>query len=189
MVNNINFVNRFVLFCCIPSSQNIFTPSFRVHKKQKHKEAFVLVVIIYLIMFFLARSASSSSSSLLSFLLKSTTTTTSRIKRGSETTRKTIQKYYSSSTTFDRSGETISRDMRRKDLAEETRYFAHEDYELLRKLARKAKRSADEVNPEHGQKLRETERRELAKLVPSLRDGDLTKILNWLHKDGTGTRA
>jgi hypothetical protein len=142
-------------------------------------------------MFFFARSASSSSSSLLSFLLKSTTTTTttSRIKRGSETTRKTIQKYYSSSTTFDRSGETISRDMRRKDLAEETRYFAHEDYELLRKLARKAKRSADEVNPEHGQKLRETERRELAKLVPSLRDGDLTKILNWLHKDGTGTRA
>ena len=79
--------------------------------------------------------------------------------------------------------------MRRKDLAEETRYFAHEDYELLRKLARKAKRSADEVNPEHGQKLRETERRELAKLVPSFRDGDLTKILNWLHKDGTGTRA
>ena len=79
--------------------------------------------------------------------------------------------------------------MRRKDLAEETRYFAHEDYELLRKLARKAKRSADEVNPEHGQKLRETERRELAKLVPSLRDGDLTKVLNWLHKDGTGTRA
>jgi hypothetical protein len=158
-----------------------------VHKKQKRKEAFVLVVIIE-IMFF-ARSASSSSSSLLSFLLKSTTTTTSRIKRGSETTRKTIQKYYSSSTTFDRSGETISRDMRRKDLAEETKYFAHEDYELLRKLARKAKRSADEVNPEHGQKLRETERRELAKLVPSLRDGDLTKILNWLHKDGTGTRA
>ena len=45
--------------------------------------------------------------------------------------------------------------MRRKDLAEETKYFAHEDYELLRKLARKAKRSADEVNPEHGQKLRE----------------------------------
>tara|TARA_Y100000739_G_C20600718_1_gene462811 strand:- start:378 stop:617 length:240 start_codon:yes stop_codon:yes gene_type:complete len=79
--------------------------------------------------------------------------------------------------------------MRTKDLAEETRYFAHEDYELLRKLARKAKLSADEVNPEHGQKLRETERRELAKLVPSLRDGDLTKILNWLHKDGTGTRA
>lgn len=79
--------------------------------------------------------------------------------------------------------------MRRKDSAEETRYFAHEDYELLRKLARKAKRSADEVNPEQRQKLRETERRELAKLVPSLRDGDLTKILNWLHKDGTGTRA
>mgnify|MGYP006923601982 FL=1 len=174
--------------CCIPSSQNIFTPSFRVHKEQKRRSLSVLVVIIYLIMVFV-RSASSSSSSLLSFLLKSTTTTTSRIKRGSETTRKTIQKYYSSSTTFDRSGETISRDMRRKDLAEETRYFAHEDYELLRKLARKAKRSADEVNPEHGQKLRETERRELAKLVPSLRDGDLTKILNWLHKDGTGTRA
>jgi len=165
-----------------------------VHKEQKRRSLSVLVVIIYLIMVFLARSASSSSSSLLSFLLKSTTTTTtttktSRIKRGSETTRKTIQKYYSSSTTFDRSGETISRDMRRKDVAEETRYFAHEDYELLRKLARKAKRSADEVNPEHGQKLRETERRELAKLVPSLRDGDLTKILNWLHKDGTGTRA
>ena len=79
--------------------------------------------------------------------------------------------------------------MRRNDLAEETRYFAHEDYELLRKLARKAKRSADEVNPEHGQKFRETERRELAKLVPSLRDGDLTKVLNWLYKDGTGTRA
>lgn len=177
------------MFCfCIPSSQNIFTPSFRVHKEQKRRSLSVLVVIIYLIMVFV-RSASSSSSSLLSFLLKSTTTTTSRIKRGSETTRKTIQKYYSSSTTFDRSGETISRDMRRKDLAEETRYFAHEDYELLRKLARKAKRSADEVNPEHGQKLRETERRELAKLVPSLRDGDLTKILNWLHKDGTGTRA
>lgn len=176
------------MFCCIPSSQNIFTPSFRVHKEQKRRSLSVLVVIIYLIMVFV-RSASSSSSSLLSFLLKSTTTRTSRIKRGSETTRKTIQKYYSSSTTFDRSGETISRDMRRKDLAEETRYFAHEDYELLRKLARKAKRSADEVNPEHGQKLRETERRELAKLVPSLRDGDLTKILNWLHKDGTGTRA
>ena len=176
------------MFCCIPSSQNIFTPSFRVHKEQKRRSLSVLVVIIYLIMVFV-RSASSSSSSLLSFLLKSTTTTTSRIKRGSETTRKTIQKYYSSSTTFDRSGETISRDMRTKDLAEETRYFAHEDYELLRKLARKAKRSADEVNPEHGQKLRETERRELAELVPSLRDGDLTKILNWLHKDGTGTRA
>ena len=176
------------MFCCIPSSQNIFTPSFCVHKEQKRRSLSVLVVIIYLIMVFM-RSASSSSSSLLSFLLKSTTTTTSRIKRGSETTRKTIQKYYSSSTTFDRSGETISRDMRRKDVAEETRYFAHEDYELLRKLARKAKRSADEVNPEHGQKLRETERRELAKLVPSLRDGDLTKILNWLHKDGTGTRA
>ena len=142
-------------------------------------------------MFFFARSASSSSSSLLSFLLKSTTTTTttSRIKRGSETTRKTIQKYYSSSTTFDRSGETISRDMRRKDLAEETRHFAHEDYELLRKLARKAKRSADEVILNTGKRLRETERRELAKLVPSLRYGDLTKILNWLHKDGTGTRA
>mgnify|MGYP004064058247 FL=1 len=178
------------LFCfvVIPSSQNIFTPSFRVHKEQKRRSLSVLVVIIYLIMVFV-RSASSSSSSLLSFLLKSTTTRTSRIKRGSETTRKTIQKYYSSSTTFDRSGETISRDMRRKDVAEETRYFAHEDYELLRKLARKAKHSADEVNPEHGQKLRETERRELAKLVPSLRDGDLTKILNWLHKDGTGTRA
>ena len=176
------------MFFFIPSSQNIFTPSFRVHKEQKRRSLSVLVVIIYLIMVFV-RSASSSSSSLLSFLLKSTTTRTSRIKRGSETTRKTIQKYYSSSTTFDRSGETISRDMRRKDLAEETRYFAHEDYELLRKLARKAKRSADEVNPEHGQKLRETERRELAKLVPSLRDGDLTKILNWLHKDGTGTRA
>ena len=130
-----------------------------MHKEQKRRSLSVLVVIIYLIMVFV-RSASSSSSSLLSFLLKSTTTTTSRIKRGSETTRKTIQKYYSSSTTFDRSGETISRDMRRKDLAEETRYFAHEDYELLRKLARKAKRSADEVNPEHGQKLRETERRE-----------------------------
>ena len=160
----------------------------RAQRAKAQRSLSVLVVIIYLIMVFV-RSASSSSSSLLSFLLKSTTTTTSRIKRGSETTRKTIQKYYSSSTTFDRSGETISRDMRRKDLAEETRYFAHEDYELLRKLARKAKRSADEVNPEHGQKLRETERRELAKLVPSLRDGDLTKILNWLHKDGTGTRA
>lgn len=160
----------------------------RAQRAKAQRRLSVLVVIIYLIMFFV-RSAYSSSSSLLSFLLKSTTTTTSRIKRGSETTRKTIQKYYSSSTTFDRSGETISRDMRRKDSAEETRYFAHEDYELLRKLARKAKRSADEVNPEQRQKLRETERRELAKLVPSLRDGDLTKILNWLHKDGTGTRA
>ena len=79
--------------------------------------------------------------------------------------------------------------MRRKDLAEETKYFAHEDYALLRKLARKAKRSADEANPERGQKLRETEKRELKKVVPSLNDGDLTKILDWLHKDGTGTRA
>ena len=66
--------------------------------------------------------------------------------------------------------------MRRKDMAEESRYFAHEDYELLKDLARKAKRSADEVNPEKGKKLREKEkergRQELKKLVPSLRDGD-----------------
>ena len=56
------------------------------------------------------------------------------------------------------SGETISRDMRRKDMAEESRYFAHEDYELLKDLARKAMRSADEVNPEKGKKLREKEK-------------------------------
>jgi len=43
-------------------------------------------------------------------------------------------------------------------MAEESRYFAHEDYELLKDLARKAKRSADEVNPEKGKKLREKEK-------------------------------
>ncbi len=58
------------------------------------------------------------------------------------------------------SGETISRDMRRKDMAEESRYFAHEDYELLKDLARKAKRSADEVNPEKGKKLSRERKRE-----------------------------
>jgi hypothetical protein len=132
-----------------------------------------------------SRSSSSSLSSVFSFLLRrSTTKATTTAPR---TTQK-IQKY-SPATTYERTGETIARDMRRKDLAEETRYFAHEDYELLRKLARKAKRSADEANPERGQKLRETEKRELKKLVPSLGDGDLTKILDWLHKDGTGTRA
>ena len=116
------------------------------------------------------------SSSVLPFLLKSRRI----LQRGS--TR--LQNF---------SGETISRDMRRKDMAEESRYFAHEDYELLKDQARKAKRSADEVNPEKGKKLREKEkergRQELKKLVPSLRDGDLTKILDWLHKDGTGARA
>jgi hypothetical protein len=129
-----------------------------------------------------SRSSSSSLSSIFSFLLRRSTT-----KATTTATTQKIQKY--SATTYERTGETIARDMRRKDLAEETRYFAHEDYALLRKLARKAKRSADEANPERGQKLRETEKRELKKLVPSLGDGDLTKILDWLHKDGTGTRA
>ena len=81
------------------------------------------------------------SSSVLPFLLKSRRI----LQRGS--TR--LQNF---------SGETISRDMRRKDMAEESRYFAHEDYELLKDLARKAKRSADEVNPEKGKKLREKEK-------------------------------
>lgn len=86
--------------------------------------------------------------------------------------------------------ETISRDVRDLDKARESQYFAHEDYEALKRLAKKARTSADEKDPTEAKRRSEHEKQELRKAVgPHLSDGDLSKILAWFHKSGTGTRA
>ena len=86
-------------------------------------------------------------------------------------------------------GETISRDTKSRDTAEESRYFTHGDHELLVRLSRKVKRHADARFPDKAKIIREKEERESRRLVPNVNDGDLKKNIDWLHKDGTGVRA